>query len=377
MSTQSITRQSGGQRKSETRFQRLWAESEKLRKENLQLESDLGKLVQRIESEILVAERSLGEAMRAAVFRQLEFAQKKSLLKWQKMELGCWIDEHLNFLSSSGLLDESLLNKLAETRAVELGISLDPESELSPAEQMDEYFEIRAEILAEQADQSKDEESEGSIQSDLWGADDELPDLDSDELDEIELIELLRRIEQEQYDQTSTESAGGVKPSSNPINDEVFKRIFRQTAAALHPDRENNALPQGEKHELMSELLKARKEFDLITMVRLHKEYANADSELSVDDQKELEQVLLEYMAQQKQRLYEITHQTPFHQLAYQDFYSKNAATVTRKINAHIKKIDRQRLDLIDFVENVKTLKKLKELLEKRYDADPFRGIGF
>jgi len=127
----------------------------------------------------------------------------------------------------------------------------------------------------------------------------------------------------------------------------------------------------------MSELLKARKEFDLITMVRLHKEYANADSELSVDDQKELEQVLLEYMAQQKQRLYEITHQTPFHQLAYQDFYSKNAATVTRKINAHIKKIDRQRLDLIDFVENVKTLKKLKELLEKRYDADPFRGIGF
>jgi len=377
MSARSITRQPSGQRKSETRFQRLWVKSEKLREDNLQLESELGKLVQRIESEILVAERDLGEAVRAAVFHQLDFAQKKSLLKWQRMELGYWIDEHLEFLSNSGLLDESLQNKLAETSAVELGISLDPESGLSPAEQLNEYFEAQEARLAEQADLSDAVESGDSTQDDLLGGVDELLGLDSEELDEIELIELLRRIEQDQYDQPPFESTDRIESSSKPISDQVFKRLFRQTAAALHPDRESDAARQREKHELMSELLKARKEFDLMTMLRLHEEYANADSELGVDDQNELEQVLHEYIAQQQQRQQEIIHQTPFHYLAYRDFYSKNAATVTRKINAHIKTIDRQRCDLIDFVENVKTLKKLKEWLEKRYDSDPLRDIRF
>ena len=374
MTTQIVAPQPGNKTESRTRFQSLWADSEKLRMENSQLESDLDELVERIETEILEAERALGEAMRAAVYRQLDFAQKKSLLKWQRFELGAWIDEHLTFLSRSGLVDEPLRNKLAEVRAQELGISIDSDSELSPAEQMDEYFQAQAEDFFAQAEYESSEESVlGATFDDI----DEFLDPDSDELDELELIELLRRIRQDQIDQASAPSPETGKSGSRSISDKVFKRIFRQTAAALHPDRESDAERRHEKHVLMSDLLRARKDFDLMTMIRLHEEYATADSELSTDDQKELEQVLCEYLVQQKKRRDEIIHQTPFHHMAYQDFYSKNSTTVTKKINAHVKAIDKQRLELMNFVEQVKTLKMLKEVLKERYDSDPFRDMLF
>ena len=362
MTTQSIIRQAGNKGETRTRFQRLWADSEKLHKENLQLESDLDDLVKRIEAEILEAERGLAEAMRAALDRQLDFAQKKSLLKWQRFELRAWIDEHLTFLSKSGLLDEPLLNKLAVVRAVELGIDIDPDSELSPAEQLDAYFQPQEDELCSSGAPETPEETDLDASIDEMY---EFSDVDWDELDQFD----------QASDSHSEFSKLGSKTSSKPVSDQVFKRIFRQTAAALHPDRETDAERRREKDALMSELLKARKEFDLVTMVRLHNEYANADSELSISDQKELEQVLCEYLVQQHQHRDEIIHRSPIHHIAYTDFYSKSATTVTRRINAHVRTIDERRSDLINFVEQVKTLKMLKEVLKERYDSYPFRDM--
>jgi len=74
-------------RKVESRFQRLWAEAETLAEANIQLETELDALVQRIDSDVFSAEREMGETIRLMVYRQIEFAKRKSLLKWQRAEL--------------------------------------------------------------------------------------------------------------------------------------------------------------------------------------------------------------------------------------------------------------------------------------------------
>lgn len=377
MNMQSIAPQKQSKKRTQSRFQRLWAEAEGLAKENLKLEKELDVLVQRIDSEVFKAERELGETIREVVYRQLDFAQKKSLLKWQRAELSEWIDDNLSELVAMGLLDEPLQNKLAELRATELGIELDQNSELSPVEQLEKHFEDESAQFRRQFETP----AENNTTADLLDEDEE-DDGDgvddcNDTMEEEELAELLRRLHEEFDDHDRIEIPEPQKRADKLISDAVFKRLFRQTATALHPDKESNEERRREKHGLMSQLLKARKEYDLITILQLHEQHAMAASELNGDDQQELEQVLVEYLNQQQRRLDEIVHQSPMHHMAFTEFYHMRPATVTRRINAHVGKIGKKRQGLLDFIGNVKTLKRLKEVLAERYESHVFRGDWF
>lgn len=377
MSTQSIAPAKRAKKTVQSRFQRLWAEAESVALENEKLNNELDALVHRVGADVSKAEDALGETVRLAVHRQLDFAQMKSLLKWQRAELSDWIDEHLNQLMDLGALDEVLQNRLAVLRAKELGVTLDEKSELSPVEQLRAYLEqLSADELEQFQTEHSGDEDEGFDDPD----DDEMLITDADyEDDEEELAELLRRLHEEFGEDEGAPAepeshAGNPKPT---FDDAVFKRLFRQTAAALHPDKEIDPDRQVEKHELMSELLRARKERDLITILRLHEQHASADSGLSTADEQQLEEVLVEYLGQQHERMDDIVHRSPMHRWVFQEFYHKDPATVKRRLKAHVKKIDARREALDLFVTRVKTLKTLKELLADRYEQHRFGGGWF
>ncbi len=348
-----------------SRFQKLWAEAEVLAKENTELENQLDRLVGRIDKEVLSAEREMGTTVRLMVYRQLEFANRKSLLKWQREELDEWISDNLSELNMLGLLDEPLHNAVAELRAFQLGITLNPDSELSSAEQLDEYFSKFTE-----GDDWLDA-NETTDNSETMGLFDEESDEYNELADDEALAELLRKLQEEAAEQPEVESQTGV---DKQVVDSAFKRLFRQTAAALHPDKELDDDRRQEKHVLMSQLLKARKERDLITIVKLHESHAAADSSLSGVDEEALEEVLVDYLNQQQSRMDSIIQKTPLHHMAYSEFYSDKPAAVTQKINAHLKKINERRRSLNDFLAEVKTLKSLKPILEARYESRVFQG---
>lgn len=388
MSTQQIVPGKTGKKntqKPQSRFQSLWSEAEALASENAKLEKELDNLVRRVSSDIMTAERNMGETIRDVVYRQIDFAGKKSLLKWQRFELNDWMEQNLSELMMMGLLDEPLQNKIALLRASQMGIDIDPESDLSPAEQLDRYFGVD--------DDDDDDDDYGLDDTDASGDnttadmfDDDFDDdmdetqkveFDDDSAEEEMLEELLRKLRaefEEDEAEAEDERAAHFRQSENPITDDVLKRLFRQTAAVLHPDKEPDAQRRQEKHELMSQLLKARKERDLITIVKLHEEHSPADSGFSMEDEQALEEVLVDYLNQQQQRMEEIVEQSPMHRMAYSEFYSQKPETVTRKINAHLKKIDERHQSLQHFVTEVKTLKRLKEILSARYDAQSFGG---
>ncbi len=380
MSTQQIVPGKAGKKntqKPQSRFQSLWSEAEALASENAKLEKELDDLVRRVSSDIMTAERNMGETIRDVVYRQIDFAGKKSLLKWQRFELNDWMEQNLSELMVMGLLDETLQNKIALLRASQMDIDIDPDSDLSPAEQLDRYFGVEDEGYDELDDFDT---PDGSASGDLFDDDmDETQkvEFDDDSAEEEMLEELLRKLRaefEEDEAEDERERAAQSRQSENPITDDVLKRLFRQTAAVLHPDKEPDAQRRQEKHELMSQLLKARKERDLITIVKLHEEHSPADSVFSMEDEQALEEVLVDYLNQQQQRMEDIVEQSPMHRMAYSEFYSKKPETVTRKINAHLKKIDERHQSLQHFVAEVKTLKRLKEILSARYEAQSFGG---
>ncbi|ASJ72994.1 hypothetical protein [Granulosicoccus antarcticus] len=366
MPTKQITTDKRDKQKPTSRFQRLWAEAETLARDNAELEKGLDAVVSRINEDIFTAERQLGETIRLFVYRQLEFAHKKSLAKWQRNELNDWINENLSELLAMGLLDEPLQEQLAILRAAEMDIDLDPDSERSAVEQLDDYF-------GSEAGEPGDEE-QGNRSDDLFGEDEDLDDTFED--DEDELAELLRKLHAE-FEGAQESMDTPTPPKKKPISDKVFRRLFQQTAAALHPDKETDQSRREEKHALMSELLTARKEHDLITILKLHEQYVNADSDLNSDDEQALEEVLVEYLNQQRERIDEIVSQSPLHQMAFSQFYHKTPATVTRRIDAHLEKIGAKQDALLTVLASVKTLKSFKEILTARYDTQIMRNDWF
>jgi hypothetical protein len=273
--------------------------------------------------------------------------------------------ENLSRLLDMNQLDAPLQNELARLRAWELGIELDPDSDLSPAEQLDRYLGTDDDAWVQSCESTCDADA-----------------LEEEEKRaENELDELLRRLHdhyrnnQEHLGQTDYDI--NAAQGKRPVDMQVFQRLFRQTAAALHPDREQDDVRRREKHSLMSQLLKARKERDLVTLVLLHERYATADSALSSEDQEALEGVLVDYLADQRQRFEAIIRQSPLHHVVYIQFYNQQPATFTRRIDMHVRRITEKRQSLIDFITEVKTLKGLKEVLAARVRARRHSSICF
>lgn len=380
MTTKEIAAGKRNKQKTASRFQRLWAEAEALAKDNIELESQLNVLVSRIDKDIFSAEREMGETIRLMVYRQIEFANRKSLLKWQRAELNAWISDNLSELTMFGLIDEKLQNAVARLRAFQMGIELDLDSDLSAQEQLDQYLGIDVPgddddgwWNADEDGKSTESKTTGDLFDDDMDDDFDIDD-EQDDADEEALAELLRKLHEQFEERLQPEAT---TDNRKLMNDDVFKRLFRQTAAALHPDREIDENRRQEKHALMTQLLKARKDRDLITIVKLHEEHTSVESALSGDDEQALEEVLIDYLNQQQARMDDIIEQSPMHRMAYSEFYSDKPATVTRRINAHLKKVRERRRSITHFMAEVKTLKSLKTILEERYESRVFNDEWF
>jgi hypothetical protein len=111
--------------------------------------------------------------------------------------------------------------------------------------------------------------------------------------------------------------------------------------------------------------------------VQLHERHASATSGLSGDDEQALEEVLVDYLNQQQARMDDIIHKSHMHHMAFSEFYSNKPATVTRRIKAHLRKVNERRQAMTDFISNVKTLKSLRAVLEVRYESRFFEDKWF
>lgn len=279
----------------------------------------LDELVARVESDIVPVERDVGALIRQVLERQLDFSTRKTLRKWQKAELEHRIAALVGDLVSMDLLDPVMHERLALRLAAAKGIQLDTDSALSIAEQLDNFL-----------------------------------DHDHDPADFAE----------QWWNIPETQAVHGSATPACP-DSSVFKRLFRQAAAALHPDKESDSDKLTEKHELMVQLLRAREERDLITLLRLHERYATVASGLSSADESQLEAILLEQLDVLQARREAMIHKSRLHFMAFQRFHDSDTAKVDYRIAFHIEKLERRKAPLCRFLSEVRTLKDLQELLSQ------------
>ena len=410
----SVTKTGKKLRSRNNRFNKLWRRAEKIERDNARLRQRLDALVERVQREMAPAEMERAEAARDLILHLLPFLQRKSLTKWQREEIRDWIEQELSVVMAAGLMDEALMDALARDWALQRGMEIDEESDLSVAEQVDAV--ARGEHGAEAEDETLDDiigqaceafeamvqqeveeqvrERFGSTRRRNRGA--AADDLFAEELDEAERqreeeIERFRREAESDVRQRveaqfgaapdgaradaahgfgdGDEVPGGGADAPAAVDRGVFERLFRRAANVLHPDKEQDETRRAEKQALMGTLLKAREDQDVLTVFRLHREHSGGAPDLDLRDEKELLDALEHQVERLEVEQDEIIQQSPAHEAAYNDFYGQPKKKVERDLAEMREQWTRHAQQVRGLVREVTTLKTLKPVLEERRDA--------
>jgi len=399
--------------KIQSEFQKLWAKAEKLKQENARFRDRLDGIMQRIGTEIRPVEEETARLQMPLLKCLLTLGQRKSLTQWQRQMLDSWIREILEPLQSTSHLNSELMDDLARYDAFRLGFELDEDLSTPMAEQLQAHIEREDTVLEEEfeawreatrsevekildqtfgpepprpepldeatADLFQDElkqeqqrayeayhEARNAARKDLLGGmmDDSAPDEEEEDFFDSD------------FDFDPFSSSGpfsNEKEDSTPIiSNSVFKRLFRSTAAQLHPDREHDPDMREKKNGLMTRLLNARKQGDVMTIIQMHQQHVGDENALSKADEKQLIKALKAQVDELRQERETYSFESPFHRMAFEVFYCPSQKKTDLAFKKYIQQMEKTASDAQALSQSIKSIKTLKPYLEQRYDERRF-----
>ena len=412
-----------------SRFQKMYDKADRIQRQNEQLKSRLDALVERAEQIVRPVEKVAAEADVPLLRKLLTMGQRKSLARWERQVLNEWIRELITDMRLFGIVDSELMDDIARYDAFRLGVELDEHAGSesgTPYEQLSVHMHNMQREAVEAAERRR-AESEAELDN-LHEREEELverildarlgpppatdvpqsgtPDIFQNELDaelkkqandyqarrEALREEIMKDINEELQDECGAspfddqfaedpfanpdlgfdgehQNTSANDPDTAKIDNQTFHKMFRATAARLHPDREADSVKRLEKQKLMIDLLDARKKGDLLTVFKMYQQHTNNSESFSKSDEKQLTRTLSQYIEQLEEEKEGIIFQSPMHFNVYQRFYHTSKKKQDQKIEQHIKAVRINISESAQCVRSIKSLKTLKPWLEARYDS--------
>jgi hypothetical protein len=328
------------------RFNRLHKQLDRHKRLNQQFEKDLDELTQTYRHHRQDADRKQLDTLIALATKLITFAGRKSLSDWHRDEIDEWAQELVIYRISPVDVNtaKALQQKYEESISHILGNTR-------------EEFQADLNDTFSASHKTADNGQSGDgFQDDLFGFDDPPPGDADDWFEEYE-AEMHRQ----------AETLNGQDLPLQLMDNDWIKTMFRRTAQNLHPDREPDAKKRRLKEQRLSELLAARKENDILTLLKIYAEVTDTQQiELAEKEMKVICDMLEEQINDLKLQQHTFIHSNPERLMVYELLYHKNS-----KKRQQALKMWRQELaqeqdlnhDLVDYLRN---LKNLKEILTER-----------
>lgn len=384
------------QKKKISKFQKYWQRAENLKVQITERDTALEALAERIRTEVFPLECASFEANKKLLFRLLDLGQRKSWANWQRQELEVWVGENMQLCSIAGLVDEPLTEELARYDAFRMGVELDENDGRPLSEQLSDMLKEQAqtvhdeirdgaepmiarmieEILgsppahasaAEQTSYQQEydrlyQELRASFDEHFGGDVEQGPDFD-DFHDEEAFGSggEQQHGTQREFDEQEPDTA------SPRLDNATLQRLFRSTAAVLHPDREPDPEQRLKKQSLMAQLLLARKAGDVMAVLGLYQEHVGNGDALGKDDEKALLRSLERQCRQLTETLDFYQPTSPFHETAL-ELYSPSKSKTEQAIADYIEAFETSSAMLSEITSDLRSMNSLKPLLEARYD---------
>ena len=329
--------------KGQTRFNKLWQEVKAKQARNEKLKQEMEALLATYTAKVMPVELGIEEPLILLARRLVEFASRKSLADWQRGELQDWITETLHEVSQYNAAEaDAISNDYNQVIA--------------------EYYNIPLEELTGPADIEDEMEAAIDDAFESMNADDECP-LDQEQEDPFGVDD------DNLFDDLGSRAAEQPDRSEQPINEKWIRNLFRRTARALHPDKEQDPEQRSHKQKLMTQLLDARDQQDIMTMMMLYNEHVE-DGELSLDPE-EIE-TLCDLLEKQKgildQDRFALIDESPMHYAVHDKLYAVSQKARDRKLKEHLDDVHASIKRKYKLVEYLRNLTNLKVVLEERYE---------
>ena len=341
----------------EQKFQREWQRVQSLQKANQNLRTDIVKFVALVENEIGKQEKAYCEALCRQTHRLTSFIAKKTLPDYQRNELIYWITDNLSDISSNPFGETIELDEIVEQMEAQLGAHRDNEMEklrkrypsLDDEEDDDFGEDIRVEENAGSYDRAAFDFE------DIFGTDEEVDDEYIDDFFEHFQQEHETRAEQQKQQSQSMDKL----LKSTSIN-----QLFRRLARALHPDLVQGEQEKTRRHDLMTELVKARQEKDIVTIMTMYTEHVGEAPEgLFEGGYEQMTQLLTYRVEQLKAEKQGIIMENPRHAAIYHQFHHSSSAKVTQGLQKHRRYLHQAIEEINEVNQELTSLKNLKVLL--------------
>ena len=352
--------------KAQKDFDFMWEMVQKAQKKNKKLETDIDALRKVYHQQIKPAELATAPSMVNLCERLMDFFSRKSLPHWQRDELNEWIGELLDHLKVLSVDDFSRLSQQYKQCIIDF-YEYDEEELQEIQNKIDETIEAFNNQNNKSDEQGNDENEDSFSGFDFNN--DNFQEAGFDESDPSVFTE--NDFFSKFFGGQSSSSNDGKKEPSQLINEKWIRTIFKKTASALHPDKEQDPQQRERKQTLMAKLLNARDDNDVFTMLELHNEYVDAkDLDLAKTDVESL----VELLRQQYQRLeiqrHEFIYANPENAMLHERLYEKSKKKQKETIEHHLNVINSQIEQNNHLTSRLKNMKVLKQAIEARFEND-------
>jgi hypothetical protein len=339
------------------RFHRLRDRLERKKLEVARFEADMDTLMDLYRTHVLPVEAEEVEPLSRLAEKLTVFMSRRSLGIRDRDELADWFWETEGTIRAfQPELADKLASTFEETVASNAGLTRDELHELIDGhEHYAQGFENSAhQFGAESDNREADIDLE---QPDFFGFDSTFDGSEQEEADTGEA-----------FASGPTERVGS--DTERLINGDWIRGIFRKTAHALHPDREPDPARRQEKHTLMTRLLEARKQEDVMTILELYCEHVTggelqvANAELDATCQ--LIRDRIDALDSEKARM---LFANPMGHMVYELLHGKSKRVRERKLDCLVRDIRTRTRELDRLVAELRNLDRLREVLRERRHA--------
>ncbi len=361
------------------RFKKLKNRLEQKQKQAERFETDIDALMEIYHTRVMPVEAEEVEPLSRLVEKLSIFFGRKSLSETNREEVVDWVMEAVNTIrafdtAKADHLKEHFFNSVAD----HLGMTPE-EMDRQAAEEL-KRMEQALNDLPEPPDHSTTKRpfnKKDSPQADMFGFDDIAAEIDAEinaEFNDDSDWDSDGDSDWSQEDDITDQTRSNTEQL---LNGDWLKGLFRRTARALHPDKENDPAKQEEKHRLMTRLLQARKQEDVVTIMELYSEHVSSEA-LSIDNDsmdaicEVLEERIEDLDERQLGYLMALPHRRMMHDL----LYGKSKQIRERKIKEIIKQIRKENRETDEVVKELRNLTVLRQHLKyRRHSHNPFDDI--
>jgi hypothetical protein len=330
------------------RFEKLHKQIERQRRLNERFEKELDELVHSYRQHTQEANLKQLDTLIALATKLATFASRKSLSEWQRNEIGSWLEDLVihRITPLAPEAGQKLQNQYEESLAKVLGMT---------TEQLQEHIQESFSNASKEEYNNSFEEEDEDYQDDLFGFDDVPPDPD-------DWFRQAGETKQEDY-----ESFGDWNPRDQLMDSTWIKTLFRRAAQNLHPDREPDPESRRHKQQQLTELLSARKENDVLTILKIYSEALDGQEiQLAEKELKTVCELLEEQLDELESEQTAYVHAHPERELVYDLFYHTNQKKRQEILKLWQKELEQESAQNRELVVFLRNLNNLKEVLRER-----------